>query len=86
MASLGTATNRRDSDARRLTVARIRLNPQHADVMFFETARIYRLLRVNPVYERSLRVLRLATMPEAAVWVRFDEPNGDVIADVRSID
>ena len=36
---------------RRLTVARVRERAEHAEVMFYEAARIYRLPRTNPAYQ-----------------------------------
>lgn len=68
---------------RRLTVAGVRVRETHAEVNFFETARIYRLPHGDPASARSLQLLRNAAASGAAVLVRFAEPNGAVIADVR---
>jgi hypothetical protein len=64
---------------RLLTVAQVRPHPDHAAVMFFETARIYRLPRTNPAYERALRLLREALARGMPVRVRFVEVHGEVI-------
>jgi hypothetical protein len=69
---------------RLLTVAQVRAHSEHADVMFFETARIYRLGRTNPDYESALRLLREAATGGAPVRVRFVEAHGEVIEAVRA--
>jgi hypothetical protein len=69
---------------RRLTVAAVRDHSEHADVMFHETARIYRLLRTNPQFEDAVRHLRDAQAAKIPVRVRFHEPNGEVIETVRA--
>ena len=72
---------------RRLTVARLRTHADGgADVMFYETARIYRLLRVNPDYENALDRLRAAATAMTPVRVRFLVPNGEVIESVATDD
>ena len=67
---------------RRLTVAHVHENPDHAIVKFLESARIYRMPRSNPDYARSLRVLRAAAESGKVVSVRLVEPNGEVIESV----
>jgi hypothetical protein len=69
---------------RLLTVAQVRAHTNHADVMFFETARIYQLRRTNPAYDSALRLLRDAADTGAPVRVRFVEPHGDVIEGVHA--
>ena len=69
---------------RLLTVAQVRAHPEHADVMFFETARIYRLPRTNPAYESALGLLRAAAAAGTPVRVRFVEAHGEVIEAVRA--
>lgn len=69
---------------RLLTVARVRQHPEHADVMFFEMARICRLPFAVPGSESALRLLRDAAATETPVRVRFVEENGDVIEGVRN--
>ena len=54
--------------------------------MFYETARIYRLLRTNPEFDRALRDLRAASSEGTPVRVRFNEPNGEIIEAVRTDD
>lgn len=68
---------------RRLTVARVRARPGHAEVMFYETARIYRVLRTNPEFENAVRHLRQALIARTPVRVRFIEPNSEVVETVR---
>ena len=69
---------------RLLTVAQVRAHPGHAEVMFFETARIYRLLRTNSTYKSALRLLHKATTGGTSVRVRFVKVHGDVIEAVRA--
>jgi hypothetical protein len=69
---------------RRLTVAKVRAHSEHAEVMFHETARIYRLLRTNPQFKDAVRHLREAQAAKRPVRVRFLEPNGEVIETVRA--
>jgi hypothetical protein len=68
----------------RLTVAQVRPHADGAAVTFFESARIYRLLRRNPDYNTILRRLRQAVTARTPVCVRFVEPNGGVIESVRA--
>jgi hypothetical protein len=68
---------------RLLTIARVRMQPAHADVMFFETARIYRLPRTLPGFDAALQVLRDAEAARANVVVEFETPNSAVISAVR---
>ena len=67
---------------RRLTVARVRVQADHAEVMFYETARIYRMPGSNPCFADALRDLRAAMAAGTPVRVRFVEPNGEVIESV----
>jgi hypothetical protein len=62
-----------------ITVIRLRTHKDHAEVMFVESARIYRLLRDNPVYEETLCKLRAVSGSGRRVRVRFDKPNGEII-------
>jgi hypothetical protein len=64
---------------RLLTVAQVRTHSNHADLMFFETARIYHLLRTNPAYDSALRLLREAAADGSPVRVRFVETHGEII-------
>jgi hypothetical protein len=68
---------------RRLTVSQVRVRPTHAEVMFFETARIYRLPNGDPAHNVHLRLLENASKKRTPVLVRFNEPKGEVIAGVR---
>jgi hypothetical protein len=77
----------RGSDAgqkeRLLTVAQVRLRTDHAEVMFYESARIYRLLRTNPAYDDALRLLRESAQVGAHVVVEFAAANSDLIRHVK---
>jgi hypothetical protein len=64
---------------RLLTVARVRPHPEHAEVMFFELARICRLPLTAQDYQGSLRRLREAAATGTPVRVRFVEEHGAVI-------
>jgi hypothetical protein len=64
---------------RRLTVARVHEQPDHASVKFFESARVYRMARTNSDYVRALRDLRASAANGTVVRVRLVEANGDVI-------
>jgi hypothetical protein len=69
---------------RLLTVAQVRAHSGHADVMFFESARIYRLPRTNPSYDSALRLLRKAAAAGTPVRVRFVSAHGEVIEAVHA--
>lgn len=72
-----------DQRERRLTVARVNEQPDHASVKFFESARIYRMPRTSPDYARALRALQAAAANGSVVRVRLVEPNGEVIESVE---
>jgi len=80
--TIGTAGDAPQRE-RRLTVAQVRARPEHAEAMFHETARIYRVLRTNPEFENAVRHLREALLARTPVRVRFVEPNGEIIELVR---
>ena len=69
---------------RLLTVARVRMQSAHADVMFFETARIYRLPRSVTGFDAAVQTLRDAETSHRPVVVEFEEPTSPVIASVRA--
>jgi hypothetical protein len=68
---------------RKLTVAGVRVRETHAEVTFYETARIYRLPHGNAGSARTLQLLQKAISSRTPVVVEFVEPNGAVIAAVR---
>ncbi len=69
-----------DPRIRRMTVARVReVAGRDTDVMFFESARIYKLLRGHARYDEAVRVLRDALAAGRLVQVRLSAPHGDVI-------
>ncbi len=65
-----------------MTVLKVRAGDGHAEVMFVESARIFRLLCHNPTYREALRELSAAAVSGCQVRVRFVEPNGDIIEEV----
>ena len=67
---------------RRMTVARVRLLNGVTEIMFLESARIYRLPPSAPRYEELLQRLRTAETSGRRVRVRLTEAHGDVIEDV----
>lgn len=79
MAKIVNSTGDAGEREQLLTVAQVRAHPEHADVMFFESARIYRLPRTNPAYESALRLLRAAAAAGTPVRVQFVEAHGEVI-------
>lgn len=64
---------------RRLTVARIRPLGGHAEVMFFELARVCRLPVDAAGAQDALALLRDAAASGEPVRVRFVEEHGDLI-------
>jgi hypothetical protein len=68
---------------RRMTAVHVRVRNDHAEVMFVESARIYRLTRDNPAYDETLGVLRAAAASHRPLRVQFDTPNGEVIERAR---
>jgi hypothetical protein len=64
---------------RRMTPVHVRELDQYAEVLFAESARIYRLSRSSAHYAGTLRVLSEAAAGARSVRVRFDAPNGDAI-------
>ena len=69
---------------RLLTVAQVRAQGDRADVLFFETARIYRLPKSHPDFDAAVRLLRAAAGAGTPVRIRFVEVNGDVIESVHA--
>jgi len=69
---------------REMTAAHIR-EPKNADfveVMFLESARIYKVFKNNRKCKEILKRLREAVEKKLAVRVQLDTPHGDVIEDV----
>jgi hypothetical protein len=72
---------------REMTVAHIR-EPKGADdveVMFFESARIYRLPRAHPRYAGMMRLLREAMSSGRVLTIRLASLESDVIEDVQPL-
>lgn len=74
-----------DSCERWMTVARVREANGLTEVMFFESARIYRLLHHNPAYEVALKKLQAAVASGMPVRVRLTRPHGDEIERITPI-
>ena len=66
---------------RDMTAAHVREMPdvEFAEVMFLESARIYRLSKNNPKYEEILKRLREAIAKEGVVRVLLDQPHGSIV-------
>lgn len=67
---------------RLMTVANVRPGAGGAEVMFLESARIYRLLQGNLAYDDAMRRLAAAARSGRLVRVRFSEPDGEIIVAV----
>jgi hypothetical protein len=72
-------------DYREMRVAHIRERKEadYVEVMFLESARIYKLPKKNSKCDEILRLLRDAIARERVVKVRFTSPESDVIEDVQ---
>ena len=73
---------------RAMTPAHIR-EPREADyveVVFLESARFYRLLKSNPMYEHIVTLLRDAIAKKRALLARCTSPESDTIAEVQDRD
>ncbi len=68
---------------RRMTVARVRIASELTEVLFLESARIYRLPPTTPRYEDLLQRLRASEASGRRVRVRLTEAHGEVIEDVE---
>jgi hypothetical protein len=64
---------------RLMTVAHVRTQGEHTEVMFVESARIYRLRRDTQGYDEALRRLLRAVGSGRPVRIRLDRPNGEII-------
>ncbi|HEX9076532.1 MAG TPA: hypothetical protein VF932_12180 [Anaerolineae bacterium] len=70
---------------REMTVAHIReqKGADDVEVMFFESARIYRLPRAQPRYADMIRLLRGAMSSGRVLIIRLASLESDVIEDVQ---
>lgn len=68
-----------------MTVARVRERPGEGsvDVMFLESARVYRLSRARPDFHRLLGLLQGAKARRRPLKVRLPSLDSDVIDDVQ---
>lgn len=75
----------RNRHYREMTVAHIR-EPEgadHAEVVFLESARFYRLARENPTYDNALRLLRDAVEKGRVLKIGLASPDSDIIEEVQ---
>lgn len=74
-----------DRPYRSMTVAHIRdqEGANHAEIMFLESTRFYKLLRENRSYDSILAVLREAMATKQVLKVRFATLVSDVIEGVE---
>lgn len=72
---------------REMTVAQIReqKGAEDVEVMFFESARIYRLPRDNPRYAEMMRLLREAMASGRLLTIRFASLESDAIEQVQPL-
>lgn len=70
---------------REMRVAHIRerKDAEYLEVMFLESARIYKLFKKNPAYSEIVGELRAAEGKKCAVKVRCATAQRDVIEEVR---
>ena len=74
-----------DSTIHKLTVARVMDKPKegYAEVIFFESARYYKLLHSNLHYATYLGMLKSALQNKSVLDVTFTKLNGDIIKSVK---
>jgi hypothetical protein len=82
-------SNRREKgkpDFLEMTAANIRelKGAEYVEVMFLESARIYKVFQSNSKYEEILKRLREAVNKRHLVRVQLNLPHGDVIEDAES--
>jgi hypothetical protein len=68
---------------RMMTVLKVRDHSSGAEVIFMESARIYRLRADTRSYAATLAVLRAGVADGKKVSVRLAEANGELIASAR---
>lgn len=87
---MGTSKRSRDTKEtaafREMTPAHVRETPdaEFAEVMFLESARIYKLFKKNPRYEETVKGLRDAIAKKRVVRVLLDQPHGGIIEEVEA--
>lgn len=71
---------------REMTAAHVReaRGAEFAEIMFLESARIYKLFKKNSKYEEILKRLREAIAKERVLRVLLDQPNGGIIEGVEA--
>lgn len=87
---MGTSERNRDKEKteafQEMTPAHIRETPgsEFAEVMFLESARIYKLPKKNSKYEEILKRLREAIAKQRVVRALLDQPHGGIIEDIEA--
>ena len=73
------------ADDRTLTVAKVRSreDADYVEVLFLESARIYKLPRKQPRFDELLHRLQVAEREGQLVNLALASPRSDVIEDVR---
>lgn len=71
---------------REMTAVHVReiAGAEFAEVMFLESARIYKLFRKNPKYEEVWKLLGEAIAKKRVVRVLLDQPHGGIIEEVEA--
>lgn len=83
----GSDAQRQDTrEYREMRVAHIRerKDEEHLEVMFLESARIYKLFKKNPAYLEILGALRAALAKKSVLRVRCAAKESDVLEEVRA--
>lgn len=73
--------------SREITVAQVRETPDagHVEVLFLESARIYRLEKENPAFEEALGLLRAASAGGGRVRVDLASIDAEVIESIAAV-
>lgn len=83
--NVGRQTGEGQPFAREMTVARIRDRGAHwTDVVFLESAQVYRLSKSHSRFDALLSRLRTAEAAKTPVTVFVASPSSDIIEDVSS--
>ena len=71
---------------RDMTVANLREKAEldHVIVVFLESARLYKLNRSNPGFEKTISRLRDALETQRAIKIGFESLDTDIICEVRN--
>ena len=72
---------------RQMTVAHVRERGEwdHAEILFLESARFYRLPKAHPAFDEALGLLRAAAGEGRALEIGLASLDSDVIETVREV-